>query len=72
MILSSDSPRAPPQTEHGKANLTCMIERWTRYTIPVPNLDRQSNALIRRIGRAWQQGFRKEPLTITFARCKRA
>jgi len=31
--------------EHGKANLTSMIERQTRYTILLPNPDRQSNAL---------------------------
>ena len=31
--------------EHGKANLTSMLERQTRYTILLPNPDRQSNAL---------------------------
>ena len=40
--------------EHGKANLTSMIERQTRFTILLPNPDRQSNALIGRIGQAWQ------------------
>ena len=39
--------------EHGKANLTSMIERQTRYTLLLPNPDRQSNDLNGRIGRAW-------------------
>ena len=54
--------------EHGKANLTSMIERQTRYTILLPNPDRQSNALIGRIGQAWQGLPEGSCRTITFDR----
>lgn len=40
--------------DHGKANLTSMIERQTRFTVLLPNPDRQSKALVERIGQAWQ------------------
>jgi IS30 family transposase len=54
--------------EHGKANLTNMLERQTRYSILLANPDRQSRALIGRISQAWQglpEGSRR---TITFDR----
>jgi IS30 family transposase len=54
--------------EHGKANLTSVIERQTRYTILLPNPDRQSNALIGRIGQAWQGLPEGSCRTITFDR----
>ena len=54
--------------EHGKANLTSMIERQTRYTILLPNPNRQSNALIGRIGQAWQGLPEGSCRTITFDR----
>ena len=54
--------------EHGKANLTSMIERQTRYTILLPNPDRQSSALIERIGRAWQGLPAGSCRTVTFDR----
>ena len=54
--------------EHGKANLTSMIERQTRYTILLPNPDRQSNALIGRIGQAWQGLPEGSCRTVTFDR----
>ena len=54
--------------EHGKANLTSMLERQTRYTILLPNPDRQSHALIGRIGRAWQGLPEGSCRTITFDR----
>lgn len=53
---------------HGKANLTSMIERQTRYTMLVPNPDRQSNALIGRICQAWQGLPEGSCRTITFDR----
>ena len=54
--------------EHGKANLTSMIERQTRFTILVPNPDRQSNALVGRIGQAWQGLPEGSCRTVTFDR----
>ena len=54
--------------EHGKTNLTSMIERQTRYTMLLPNPDRQSHALIGRIGRAWQGLPEGSCRTITFDR----
>ena len=54
--------------EHGKANLTSMIERQTRFTILLPNPDRQSNALIGRIGQAWQGLPKDSCRTVTFDR----
>ena len=45
-----------------------MIERQTRYTILLPNPDRQSNALIGRIGQAWQGLPEGSCRTITFDR----
>ena len=54
--------------EHGKANLTSMIERQTRFTILLPNPDRQSNALIGRIGQAWQGLPKGSCRTVTFDR----
>ena len=54
--------------EHGKANLTSMIERQTRFTILLPNPDRQSNALIGRIGQAWQGLPEGSCRTVTFDR----
>ena len=54
--------------EHGKANLTSMIERQTRYTILLPNPDRQSHALIGRIGQAWQGLPEGSCRTVTFDR----
>jgi transposase, IS30 family len=54
--------------EHGKANLTTMIERQTRFTILLPNPDRQSNALVGRIGQAWQGLPKGSCRTVTFDR----
>ena len=54
--------------DHGKANLTSMIERQTRFTILLPNPDRQSNALIGRIGQAWQGLPKGSCRTVTFDR----
>ena len=55
--------------EHGRGeNLTSMIERQTRFTILLPNLDRQSNALIGRIGQAWQGLPKGSCRTVTFDR----
>jgi IS30 family transposase len=54
--------------EHGKANLTSMIERQTRYTILLPNPDRRSNAVVGRIGRAWQGLPEGSCRTVTFDR----
>ena len=54
--------------EHGKANLTTMIERQTRYTMLLPNPHRQSNALIEQIGRTWQGLPEGSCRTITFDR----
>ena len=45
-----------------------MIERQTRYTMLLPNPDRQSHALIGRIGRAWQGLPEGSCRTITFDR----
>jgi IS30 family transposase len=54
--------------DHGKANLTSMIERQTRFTVLLPNPDRQSNALIGRIGQAWQGLPEGSCRTVTFDR----
>ena len=54
--------------EHGKANLTSMIERQTRYTMLLPNPDRQSNPLVGRIGQAWQGLPKGSCRTVTFDR----
>jgi transposase, IS30 family len=54
--------------EHGKANLTSMVERQTRYTILLSNPNRQSNALIGRISQAWQGLPEGSCRTITFDR----
>ena len=54
--------------EHGKANLTSMIERQTRCTILLPNPGRRSNAPIGRIGQAWQGLPEGSCRTITFDR----
>ena len=45
-----------------------MIERQTRFTILLPNPDRQSNALIGRIGQAWQGLPKGSCQTVTFDR----
>ena len=45
-----------------------MIERQTRFTILLPNPDRQSNALIGRIGQAWQGLPKGSCRTVTFDR----
>src|SRR4051794_5530849 len=45
-----------------------MIECQTRYTILLPNPDRQSNALIGRIGQAWQGLPEGSCRTVTFDR----
>jgi len=45
-----------------------MLERQTRYTILLPNPDRQSHALSGRIGRAWQGLPEGSCRTITFDR----
>lgn len=53
---------------HWEANLTSMIERQTRYAVLLPNPDRQSTALIKRIGHAWQGLPEGSCRTITFDR----
>ena len=32
--------------EHGKANLTTLVERTTRFTVVLPNNDRQSKPIM--------------------------
>jgi hypothetical protein len=54
--------------EHGKATLTAMIERQTLFTILLPNPDRQSNAVVGRIGQAWQELPKGSCRTVTFDR----
>ena len=54
--------------DHGKANLTSMIERQTRFTVLLPNPDRQSNALVEQIGQAWQGLPEGSCRTVTFDR----
>jgi IS30 family transposase len=56
------------QKAHGKANLTSMVERQTRFTVLLSNPDRRSEALIGRIGQALQAFPRAACRTITFDR----
>jgi IS30 family transposase len=42
------------QREHGKANLTSLLERQTRYTLLLANPDRRSGTLVGRIGQSLQ------------------
>ena len=54
--------------EHGKANLTSMIERQSRFTLLLSNPDRQSGPLVGRIGQALQAFPAGSCRTITFDR----
>jgi hypothetical protein len=54
--------------ERSKVTLTAMIERQTRFTSLLSNPDRQSNALVGRIGQAWQRLPKGSCRTVTFDR----
>lgn len=54
--------------EHGRANLTSMIERQTRFTVLLRNASRQSGAVVGRIGQALGRLPRGTCRTITFDR----
>ena len=53
---------------HGKANVTSLVERRTRFTVLVPNPDRRSDALVGRIGQALRGLPGGSCRTITFDR----
>jgi IS30 family transposase len=54
--------------QHGKANLTSMVERQSRFTLLLPNPDRQSRPLVSRIGQALAVLPAGSCRTITFDR----
>ena len=54
--------------EHGRANLTSMVERLTRFTVLLHNPSRQSGALVGKIGQALQAFPQGVCRTITFDR----
>jgi transposase, IS30 family len=54
--------------EHGRANLTSMIERQTRFTVLLRNPSRRSSALVGQIGQALNELPRGACRTITFDR----
>jgi IS30 family transposase len=54
--------------EHGKANLTSMIERQSRFIVLLPNPDRQSRPLMARISQALEALPPGSCKTITFDR----
>jgi IS30 family transposase len=64
--------------EHGRVNLTSMVERQSRFAVLLPNPDRQSKPLVSRIGQALAVLPAGSCKTITFdrgslpTRCSRA